>query len=162
MDVQRGPCVVVGIDGALPGLAALRAAVTEAVRRDLPLYAVRVEALWPDSKIGQIDAVFAEALGGVPVGLDVHRALLPPPVAATLVDCADQPGDLLVIGTSGTGWWHTLWSGSIAHTCVRKARCPLLIVPAPPLARAVPQHRWIRTPHDVWRRFEQETTSARG
>jgi hypothetical protein len=67
-----------------------------------------------------------------------------------------------VIGTSGRDWWHSLWSGSIARTCARKTRCPLLIVPTVPLAHAVPQHRWIRAPHGLWRRFEQETTAARG
>jgi hypothetical protein len=61
MGTRRSPRVIVGIDGGLPGLAALRVAAAEAVRRNLPLYAVRVEALWPDSNDNRIDALFAEA-----------------------------------------------------------------------------------------------------
>ncbi len=149
--------VIVGIDCAPQGLAALRAAVGEAALRGMPLHAVRIEELWPEASGGQIDTAFNEALGGIPEGLTIERSVQPPPVAGTLAEYADRPEDLLVIGSSCHGWWHTLWSGSVARACVRKARCRLLVVPAPPLARELRGHRRFQPQRDVWRRFERET-----
>jgi nucleotide-binding universal stress UspA family protein len=108
-------------------------AVGEAARRGVPLYAVRVDALLPEAGFSAIDTAFA-----------------------------DHPDDLLVVGTSGHGWWQALWSGSIARACVGETRCPLLIVHAPPLARDIPRYRRLHPSHDLWRTFEHETTANHG
>ena len=163
MDAERGARVVVGVDRTPQGLAALRTAVAEAAWRGLPLHAVRVEALWPDSDGKQIDAAFKDAFGGVPAGLTIERSIQSPPVASALTEYADGPDDLLVIGGSGRGLWHALWSGSVTLVCTRKARCEVLVVPAPPLARELRARRpWRRRRPDLWSRFERETAGNRG
>ena len=163
MNAERGARVVVGVDRSPQGLAALRAAAAQAARRGAPLHAVRVEALWSDSDTKQIDAAFKDAFGGVPAGLTVLRSIQPPPVASALAEYADGPEDLLVIGSSGRGLWHALWSGSVPLACIRKARCELLVVPPPPLARELRgRRRWRRRQPDLWSRFEHETAANRG
>lgn len=163
MNAERDARVIVGVDRSPQGLAALRAAAAQAAWRGVPLHAVRVEALWPDSDGKQIDAAFKDAFGGVPAGLTVLRSVQPPPVAPALVKYADGADDLLVIGSSGHGLWHALWSGSVALACVRKARCELLVVPPPALARELRERRlWHRRQSDLWRRFERETAINRG
>lgn len=162
MNGKRGARVIVGVDRSPQGLAALRAAATQAAWRGVPLHAVRVRQLWFDSDTAEIDAAFDEAFGGVPAGLQVERSLQPPPVALALSEYADRPEDLLVVGTTGRGLWHALWSGSIVRGCVRKVHCELLIVPAPPMARETPRRRlWRRNRRDLWRAFERETAANR-
>lgn len=129
--------------------------------RNVPLHAVRVEEPWPETTGREIDVAFNEAFGGVPAGLRVERSVQPPPVAGSLAAYADRPEDLLVVGTSGRGWWHTVWSGSVARACVRKAHCTLLIVPAPTLARELRRHHVFQPERDLWRQFEQETAQRR-
>lgn len=157
--------VIVGVDRSPQGLAALRVAAREAAARATPLHAVRVEELLRLDESGdpaaeEIDLAFDEALGGVPDGLRVERSVQPPPVAGSLTAYANRPDDLLIVGTSAGGWWHALWSGSVARACVRKARCMVLVVPAPPLARELRRHRLLPAERDLWRQFEQETAQG--
>lgn len=152
--------VIVGVDRAPQGLAALRVAAREAASRGLPLHAVRVEEQWTDTTGREIDLAFNEAFGGVPAGLMVERSVQPPPVVAGLTAYANRPDDLLIVGTSGGGWWHALWSGSVARACMHKARCMLLVVPAPPLARELRRHHVLPSDRDLWRQFEQETAQG--
>jgi nucleotide-binding universal stress UspA family protein len=142
-------------------LAAIRAAVREATLRRLPLYAVRVDAFIPERNFSSIDLAFADALGGIPPTLEVHEVLAHPPVVGVLAGYADQPDDLLVVGTSGRGRWRAVWSGSIARSCVGKVRGHLLVVPAPALARYRRRHWWPRRPRDLWTQFDQETVKSR-
>jgi hypothetical protein len=158
--------VVVGIDHTMSGLAALRVAVREAVNRGVPLRAVRVQAGFARDDYYAIDAAFTAAFGGVPVsGLEVHRELASPPAAAALTNRAGKSGDLLVVGTGGHGRWHSIWYGSIGRACLRTAHCPVLIVPAPEMARTLRGSRWStwRTwrQRDMWRRFEAEMSPPR-
>lgn len=136
--------VIVGVDRSLHGLAALRAAVVEAARRGAPLYAVRVqnEMLVP-LEDREIDAAFAEALGGPPRGVEVHRELAVPPVVTALVSLANSSGDLLVVGASRRRRWRRPWSVSVSQGCLRRAYCAVLAVPAPEMAGAMPRRRWI-------------------
>ncbi|HEV2347619.1 MAG TPA: universal stress protein [Actinocrinis sp.] len=136
MATCAGPRVFVGIDRAIPGLAAVRYAVDEARRRGAPLHAVRVAARLTLLETTQIDAAFAEALGGFPDDVVVHREVLVGPVAETLTNRARNSTDVLVVGTDG-GRWRAFGSGSISRACVRKARCPVLVVPGPELTEPV-------------------------
>jgi hypothetical protein len=61
-----------------------------------------------------------------------------------LVDFADQPGDLLVVGCGGRNWLHNCLNGSVTRYCIAHAHCPVLTVPPPELItemRSRP-HRW--------------------
>lgn len=162
MNAGRGGRVVVGVDWTPQGLAAVRAAAREAASRGVPLYAVRVEAFIPEANFSSIDLAFAQALGGIPPALEVHEILAHPPVVGMLADYADQPDDLLVVGTSGRGRLHMLLSGSIARACVGRIRGQLLVVPAPALARESRRRWWRRRSRDLWTQFERETVANRG
>ena len=115
-------------------------AAAEAIRRGMPLHAVRVRShlRGPVDDFTDIDAAFAEALGRFPQGLDVRRAILDTPVTKALTDRAHHPGDLLVLGSGRRGlsrWWHRLWTRSTVQGCLRRARCPVLVVSAGGTAR---------------------------
>src|SRR5882757_5962341 len=121
MDNRPDPRVIVGVDRSIPGLAALRFAVAEAGRRGAPLHAVRVQAEFTLEECEEIDAAFADAFGGLPKGVRIHREVLTGAVAEALTRRAHYSTDILVVGTHGRGRWHALWFGSISRACVRKA-----------------------------------------
>jgi nucleotide-binding universal stress UspA family protein len=161
VSIRWDPCVVVGVDRSLHGLAALRVAVVEAARRGVPLHAVRVQTALPSpAAFEEIDEAFAEALGGVPQAIELHRELMFPPVAAALARRAGGERDLLVVGESGRGAWHTLLSGSVSRSCLRRAHCPVMAVPVPEMA-CVPRRRrpWRRRSDDLWQGFEEGRSS---
>ena len=145
MDTGSAPRVFVGVDRSIPGLAALRFAVAEARRRGTDLHAVRVVSVLTLTETKEIDAAFDDALGGIPADVTVHRELLVGAVADTLAKRARNPEDVLIVGTDGAGRWHGVWSRSISRDCLRKARCPVLIVPGPQMAIEVRRRRWL--PH---------------
>ncbi len=131
-----GARVFVGVDRSQPGLAALRFAVDEARRRSAPLHAVRVTPRLTLRAVEEIDAAFDDALGGLPGDIVVHREVLVGSVADTLTRRAHYSTDVLIVGTDGGRQRRGLFglgSASIGHACVRKARCPVLIVPDPPI-----------------------------
>lgn len=133
MSARQFPQLIVGVDRSPAGRAALRVATAEAMRRAVPLHAVRVRSflLGPVDDFTDIDAAFDETFGGVPEGLDLRRAVLDTPVAKGLTDRARHPGDLLVLGSRRRGpsrWWHRAWSRSTVEGCLRRACCPVLVV----------------------------------
>jgi nucleotide-binding universal stress UspA family protein len=161
MAASPQPRIFVGIDRSIPGLAALRFAVAEARRRGAPLHAVRVQNEFKLLDLREIDAAFADAFGGPPEGVQIHREVLVGRVAEALTRRAHHSTDILIVGTHGRGRWHALWFGSVSRACLRKAHCPVLIVPGPEMAEsALHKHRW--TPHrrDLWASFEYETPIA--
>jgi nucleotide-binding universal stress UspA family protein len=151
--------VVVGVDGSPASLRALWMAVEEGQRRDAPLYVVNSPAIFGrstptfaaglgpmtaalpvDRQLSQaerdrgmltVEDAFTELFGGWPPAPLVHvlvSALAPGPA---LVNTAG-PDDLLVVGRSRGGFMRRLISGSISKYCVSFARCPVIVVPAPP------------------------------
>lgn len=158
------PRVVVGVDGSLTGLAALRVAVAEARRRGLPLHALRSRTTAiPCIDESLIKAAFLDACGAVPADVEVHCEVSKRSILGAMAASATDPRDLIVVGNSGHGAWHELWSGSVSRGCLRHARCAVLAVPAPELARAVPREHWWRPRRrDLWDRFERESPAMRG
>ena len=138
------PRVVVGVDDSLSGLAAIRVAVAEARRRSLPLLAVRAHTSGITSlESGTVATAFLEALGAFPADVQVQQHISILPIRDALCTAAGDPRDLIVVGTSGKGVWHAVWSGSVLHAVSRRARCPVLAVPAPEMARAARRsHHW--------------------
>jgi nucleotide-binding universal stress UspA family protein len=153
------PRVVVGVDDSLTGLAALRTAVAEARRRGLPLHALRARTTGiPCVDRSLIDATFVTALGGRPADVEIHAEVADDTVRGAIAASATHPGDLIVVGNSGRGAWHAFWSGSVSRASLRHARCAVLAVPAPELARATHRGHWRRARHrDLWAEFEHET-----
>jgi len=165
MDEFAHPRVVVGVDGSVTGLAALRTAVAEARRRRAPLHAIRALAVnQPGADLEDIVAAFREALGGVPGDLEIHLTVSPFNVTSSLHRSATDPRDVIVVGNGGHGAWHAFWFGSVSRGLIRRARCPILAVPAPEMARAVRKpHRWSRAGRaDLWERIDVEVPELRG
>jgi nucleotide-binding universal stress UspA family protein len=158
-DVMNTGRVVVGVDGSPASLRALWMAVEEAQRRDAPLYVVNSPAVFGrstptfaaglgpmpgllpiDAQLTQVERdrgmltvedSFIELFGGWPPAAPVHvlvSALAPGPA---LVNAAGSD-DLLVVGRSRGGFMRRLILGSISKYCVTLARCPVIVVPAPP------------------------------
>lgn len=159
------PRVVVGVDGSLSGMAAIRTAVAEARRRKLPLLGVRARTsgmTGVDSSI--MTTAFLEALGAIPADLELELRVSWLSISEALCSAAGHPGDLIVVGTSGKGWWHAFWRGSAAFAVTRHARCAVLAVPAPEMSHAVRHpHRWRgRSQWDPLRELEEQRPEFHG
>lgn len=160
MNTTRTPRVVVGVDGSLSGLEALRFAAEQARRRGAVLHAIRAWQFampWYEQDAGQyraamVDAAamamrdaFQQAMGGLPRDIDVEALAIEGPAGRVLVARADQDGDLLVVGRAGSGggWRERLRRArqllpGVVRTdvhCVQSATCPVVVVGAPMLAR---------------------------
>jgi nucleotide-binding universal stress UspA family protein len=163
-DPQRpGRHVAVGLDGSEAGLAALREAVGQALRRrtDLDvLVAYSVTEYWIDLNaftgpspeelearvreetqrlVARVTAELAasgEALPGV------HIHLVEGPAREVLVD-STRDAAMLVVGSHGRGAFRGLVLGSVALHCAMHAHCPVTVVhpgdrPAPAARSAQP------------------------
>ncbi|MBF9066499.1 universal stress protein [Streptacidiphilus fuscans] len=137
--------VVVGVNGSENSLAALHRAAEEARRRGAVLVPVLVWhpvggemayrshpcppllKQWQQAACDRLDAAFDTAFGGCPADLTVEplvvRAERPGPA---LVEIADQPGDLLVVGTGKQGRLTRLFHGSVSRYCLAHARGSVL------------------------------------
>ena len=75
-----------------------------------------------------LEAWQAELAGS---GIDVTARLLPgDPVEKILEEARDMPADRIVIGSHGHGALRDLLMGSVGQGVVRRAECPVLVVPA--------------------------------
>jgi nucleotide-binding universal stress UspA family protein len=141
---------VVGVSGSPGSLAAPHRAVREARRTDAELLAVlaweppggelahgRSMLAHPvadlrraaaDRLLAVLDAAFGEASPGIPFrGLVVQGT-----AGRALVETADRPDDLLVVGAVPRGPLRALFP-SVTRYCVTHAACPVLTVPPSPL-----------------------------
>lgn len=141
--------IVVGVSESLPGLQALRFAVAHARRRGLPLHAVRVWPIPPATRTGAgyvwrddlaaetrryVNDTFDAALGGLPDDVTITVAWCSGRVDIALKQ-AVRDTDMLVLGAPASRWCHS----RVVRGCTRDARCPVIVVPPPELARAL---RW--------------------
>jgi nucleotide-binding universal stress UspA family protein len=142
--------VIVGVNGSLDSLGALRRAVDEARQRGMQLCAVRVVAevnTWlgvvplDDHDMTALHqpltTAFVNALGGIPTELDIRTAVIVGSPGAALVRFARHHDDLLVVGAGAQSGWRRWWHRSVSGYCVRHARCAVLSVPLPEFARAM-------------------------
>lgn len=153
-DARQFPQLIVGVDRSPGGRAALRVAAAEAIRRGMPLHAVHVRSflLGPVDDFSHINSVFDETFGGIPEGLDLRRAVLDTPTVKGLTDRAHHPGDLLVLGSRRRGpsmWWHRIWSRSTVQGCLRRARCPVLVVSGNGPPRGTRHGRCLMDPQEI-------------
>jgi nucleotide-binding universal stress UspA family protein len=127
--------VIVGVHGSLGSLQALRYAADEAWRRGVPL--VPVTAWTPPGgdlaerrhaspylrKLWQDDAI----------DLRVEPLVARGETGPVLVDTADQPDDLLVVGTGRRAGLGRMLRRSVSRYCLAHATCPVLAIPPSPL-----------------------------
>lgn len=139
--------IVVGVHGSLGSLQALRWAADEARERRVPLVPViawvppggdfaershpspYLRRAWEEAAHQRLTEAFDEGLGGIPDGLRVQARVERGDTGPVLVDAADQPGDLLVIGTGRRNPVGRALRRSVGRYCLAHARCPVLAVP---------------------------------
>ena len=113
--------VFAGVNGSLGSLQALRYAARQARDRDarlLPVIAwippggdlaerrqpnLYLRKIWRDAAQARLWDAFDMGLGGLPDDLSIEALVVRGPAGPVLVDCADDPDDLLVIGTGRPG-----------------------------------------------------------
>ncbi|WP_030197119.1 universal stress protein [Streptomyces sp. NRRL S-87] len=139
--------VVVGVSGTPHGATALHRAADEARVRGADLWAVLAWKLpghdpdrretWRSTAVARLREILDEAFG--PAGPGVPLAGLtalgsPGPV---LVDVAQAPDDILVVGTGTHRGLRRMLAPSTARYCLTRAACPVLVVPPSPLEAAL-------------------------
>ena len=139
--------IVVGVHGSLGSLQALRRAAVEAQERQVPLVPViawvppggdlaershpspYLRQVWHEAACTRLSEAFDDGLGGVPDGVEVRARVERGDAGQVLVDVADQPGDLLVIGTGRRHPVGRALRRSVGRYCLAHAKCPVLAVP---------------------------------
>ena len=148
--------VVVGVSGSLGSLAALHHAVAEARRLDAVLVPVLawhpvggelayrkhpcppLLRIWQQTAAKRLDTAFEQCFGGYPAGMRIQPTLVrDDQPGRALVETADQPGDLLVVGTGRRGRLTRLFHGAVSRHCVARARCAVTAVPPSDLVDAL-------------------------
>ena len=145
--------VVVGVDGSVGSLQALRRAVTEARMRAVPLVAVvawsapggevayrrtldvKLKKMWEQGAWERLAAAWDEALGGVPDDVEVQQMAVRADAGKALVCIADDENDLMVIGAGRRSLWRRALIPSVPRYCAAHARCAMLVVPPSPLSQ---------------------------
>jgi nucleotide-binding universal stress UspA family protein len=139
--------IVVGVDGSLGSLQALRYAEGEARRRDVPLVPViawvppggdlaerrhsspYLRKIWREAAWERLTSAFDDGLGGMPADLEVEPHVERGETGPVLVDVASHPEDLLIVGTGRRGPLGRMLRRSVSRYCLAHARCPVLAVP---------------------------------
>jgi nucleotide-binding universal stress UspA family protein len=133
--------VVVGVDGSPAAMAAAHYARWQAELRGLDLvltHSYSIPALQEPLSVeyftGLHDAGEAllnsvVSLLEIPAAMSV-RTLLQQTTPASLLKQAATSSGLVVIGQPASGWYERLTSGGVAHSLVKGATCPVVLVPA--------------------------------
>jgi nucleotide-binding universal stress UspA family protein len=135
--------IVVGVDGSPASLAALNWAVAEATVSGREVRAVAAwsyaPALDPGGVVMPVDEMAAahqrtleELIGKVTGGhpaVPVHPELIEGEPAEALLE-ASKGASMLVLGSHGHGRLMKVLLGSVSARCVRRADCPVVIIPA--------------------------------
>ncbi len=139
--------IVVGVDGSVPSLTALRWAVRQAEATGATLDAVIAWQFpiaagglgWaPTSGLDDTDyselaaKTLAAAIAEVspPPAITVHQIVAEGNAAQALLDAA-RGADLLVVGNRGHGGFADALIGSVSVRCLHHASCPVVVVHGP-------------------------------
>jgi nucleotide-binding universal stress UspA family protein len=156
--------IVVGVHGSLGSLQALRYATEEARERRVPLVPViawvppggdlterrypspYLREVWRDAARQRLIAAFESGLGGAPAEVEVEACVVRGETGPVLVDVADKPDDLLVIGTGRRSLIGRALRKSVGRYCLAHAKCPVLAVPPSALMDEMDHGRrsWLR------------------
>ena len=154
--------IIAGVSGSLRSLGALRAAADEARSARAELLAVLAWApaggeiaymwapcplllrLWEQEACERLRDAFDQAFGGLPEGVAVRQLVVRAPPGPALVELADRPDDLLVVGYGGRSRLGYAVHGAVTRYCMAHARCPVLTAPPPELIRELRprRHHW--------------------
>src|SRR6185437_14927441 len=138
--------VVVGVSGSLSNLAALHTAADYARSLSATLTAVLAWSpvggeiayqnspcapmlrIWETAARDRLRLAFDEAFGGAPEGVELQAMVLRAETGRALVSVADQPDDLLVLGSGRHTRLARAFRFGVASYCLRRAACPVLCV----------------------------------
>ncbi len=153
MSAPQRPVVVVGYDGSLAAVAALRAAVDRAQPDGHVEIVATYEPVMPYSTYGALGfapeaeegnhvtvALRSEVVERVPELAEVswHAEAVIDTPAKCLVAVADRMNaDAIAIGSRGVGTLRGLL-GSVAYETIHLARCPVLVTPERAVATGAP------------------------
>ncbi|WP_083974123.1 universal stress protein [Kitasatospora mediocidica] len=137
--MSEGSRVVVGVNGSLSSLAAVYRAVEEASRRNAVLVPVIAwssgdgDGLRPLSELEhtarrRLDTVFEQAFGGYPHDVVIKPVVVRCDAGRALVETADRPTDLLVLGSGRQRRLRQALHGSVTRYCRAHAVCEVLAV----------------------------------
>jgi nucleotide-binding universal stress UspA family protein len=147
--------VIVGVSGTPGSLPALRYAAEIARTYSVPLIPVLawlppggdladrshpspvLRRVWADAARGRLATALHAAFGGLPPELPTRPHVIRGEPGRCLVDLADEPTDLLVIGTGRQSAIGRLVHGRVSRYCLAHAGCPVLAVPPSPLDREI-------------------------
>ncbi|MDQ0381172.1 universal stress protein [Amycolatopsis thermophila] len=129
--------IVVGVDGSAGSAAALRWAVSEAARSDREVVAVNA---WTYPGTGmtadEVRDARRRALGELAdqvrdegPGVKIRTEVVEGDPVDVLLSTADGAA-MLVVGRYGYGRISRALLGSVGAQCVRRAQCPVVIIPA--------------------------------
>ena len=137
--------IVVGVDGSEGGRRALDWAAAEAADRGGSVEAV-IAWSWDGPELGHVVAAgpgeAAEHARQV-IDREIHDLIQRRgssfPVAAEVIEgrtadvltTAGRSGDLLVLGSHGHSRVRHTVLGSVSEECIRKAACPVVVIPVP-------------------------------
>lgn len=152
--------LVVGTSGSPGSLQALRYAEALASACDAVLIPViaweppggdRGDRIQPSGDLRQAcrdlawrqlrDALIA-VWGEIPGDPRVQPHLARGPAGRVLVDLASRPGDVLVVGAGRRGTLARMACSGVSRYCLAHARCPVLAIPPPALARELAHGRF--------------------
>lgn len=162
--------IVVGVDGSPNSVEALRVAVRLGLRDGAKIEAVHAFQWYAGAQYAfglaevyaspgnaldaegdakaLLDRAVEEAFGGAPV-----ENLRLRPVeggASEVLTALAAKADLLVVGARGYSGPLAILLGSTAQACVRHAKCPVLVVPAPhPVAAGLHPEKSVQERHDA-------------
>lgn len=144
MSVPAVRRIVVGVNGSLESVAALRWACREASLRGAEVHAVHVReelchsvasyavpvpstADATDEFSVDIDDVVRSVLADQAPGVEVRVEIVDGLAARVLLDrCAGA--DMLVLGTSGDARGELRPAGPVIRACLRRASCPVVVI----------------------------------
>ncbi|MCU1684727.1 MAG: hypothetical protein JWQ81_5466 [Amycolatopsis sp.] len=145
--------IIVGVDGSVGSLRALRRGVAEARLTGATVYGVlawmppggeaidrrapspHLRRYWERSAWEQLQHAWEEAFGGFPSDVDVRLLVARGNPGRVLVGLADKETDLLVIGAGSRNVFRRAVTASVSRYCTARAGCAVLAVPPSPLAR---------------------------
>jgi nucleotide-binding universal stress UspA family protein len=149
------PRIFVGLRASVGSMHALRYAVAEARRRGGVLHSVHawtppggdaldrrlpephLHRIWVAAAMQELRTAWEDGLGAVPDDLPVRLCVEKGHPGWVLTRLADREDDLIVVGAGRGGVVRRMLHVSVARFCVARARCQVLVVPQPPLARGV-------------------------
>ena len=114
------------------GLTTSKAPYIERAQQDGKLYIQQPYEQYSDANHDawrRLSTAFDVGLGGVPADLRVEPQVSRGEFGPVLVDTADQPDDLLIIGTGRRAGLGRVLHRSVSRYCLAHARCPVLAVP---------------------------------